>query len=122
MYTYIRIYVCIYINIYIYIYIHTQTHKQTLAGYETSLTPYSREHLCDGTVVRMLFDDRDWFPGNIASYDSVNGLYRIEFDDGEVVHARHAVFDKVCCVCIYMCVCECVYIYTYKKRNVYVCI
>lgn len=65
-----------------------------LCNFETNLSPYSRAKIRDGILVRMLYDGRDWYPGTVAGYDKLTGKYRILFDDGEVVNARHAMFDK----------------------------
>ena len=40
-------------------------------------------------------------------------MYRVEFDDGEVVQARHAMFDKVCGCALDVCVSVYIYIHTY---------
>ena len=51
------------------------------------------QKLVDGTRVRLMFDNDDWYPGKIIGYDSHTARYRLVFEDGEEVEARHALFE-----------------------------
>jgi hypothetical protein len=109
------------LNAYTNSHTHTEyTRIQTLVGFETSISAYSREHIPNGTTVRMLFDDIDWFPGTVSGYDAATGQYTITFDDGEVVQARHAMFDKVL-ISVFVCVCICICIYIYIYIYIHIC-
>jgi hypothetical protein len=51
------------------------------------------QKLVDGTRVRLMFDKDDWYSGKVIGYDGRTGRYRLVFEDGEELEARHALFE-----------------------------
>jgi len=42
----------------------------------------------EGTSVRMLFDDGEWYKGRVDIYNEVTDQYRIAFDDGDKIYVK----------------------------------
>ena len=66
---------------------------EPLVEYETTLSGYGRMKLVDGTRVRLMFDDDDWYSGKVIGYNRDTARYRLVFDDGEEAECRHALFE-----------------------------
>ena len=51
------------------------------------------QKLVDGTRIRLMFDDDDWYSGKVIGYDAGTARYRVVFEDGEEAECRHALFE-----------------------------
>ena len=51
------------------------------------------QKLKDGTRVRVMFDNDDWYSGEVKGYDHNTARYHLVFEDGEEAACRHALFE-----------------------------